>query len=239
MKVYRITVDTAARQNGHEFDFELELSGFSSASDLKGKTWVCAVECCDVIRYSEESPTFASGSLHPSALFLTCPALTQHNTWQSWNGTPSSTIYVLPGYVSTGFYGLNGDQPYVRKKATGAIVQGDRLNQAGSLRFQVLRDGDDDDSAVRPCLPVGPAVSGADFRLSMVFWQVSGLSPEQPLRPTYDYFKVYLPGAGRSSGTLADCHIPIRLTTGMIHALRRCHRRMAGRGGVLRTDLLR
>ena len=147
MKVYRITVDSAARQSGHEFDFEWDLSGFSSARDLKGKTWVAAVEWCDVLRYSEESPTFASNSLHPSALFLTSPALTQHNTWQSWNGTPSATICTLPGYVSTGFYGLSGDQPYVRKKAMGAIIQGDLLNRAGSLRFRVLRDGDDFESA--------------------------------------------------------------------------------------------
>ncbi len=113
MKVYRITVDSAALQSGHEFDFEWDLSGFSSARYLKGKTWVAAVEWCDVLRYSEESPTYAINSLHPSALFLACPGLTQHNTWHSLNGTPSSTICVLPEYVSTGFYGSSGDQPYV------------------------------------------------------------------------------------------------------------------------------
>ena len=90
----------------------------------------------------------------------------------------------------------------------------DRLNQAGSLKFRVLRDGDDDDSAVRPCLPVGPAVYGADFRFSLVFWQVSGLGPEQPISPTYDFFKAYLRSADRLSGTTTDCHIPIRLSTG-------------------------
>jgi hypothetical protein len=77
-----------------------------------------------------------------------------------------------------------------------AIIQGDHLNQADSLRFRVMRDGDDDDSAMRPCLPFGPAVYGADLRFCLVFWQVSGLSPEQPLSPTYDYFKVYLRSAG-------------------------------------------
>ncbi len=192
MKVYRITVDSAARQTGHEFDFEWDLSGVSSARDLKGKTWVAAVEWCDVMRYSEESPTYASNSLHPSALFLICPALTQHNTWQSWKGTPSDTICTLPGYVSPGFYGLSGDQPYVRKSAMGAIVQDDWLNQAGSLRFRVMRDGDDDEFAVRPCLPVGPAAYGADFMFSFMFWQVSHLGPEQPISPTYDFFKVYI-----------------------------------------------
>jgi hypothetical protein len=80
MKVYRIAVDTAERQSGHESDFEWDLSGFSSVRDLKGKTWVAAVEWCDVIRYSEESHAFASNNLPPSALFLACPTLTHHNT---------------------------------------------------------------------------------------------------------------------------------------------------------------
>ncbi len=84
MKVYRITVDSAVRKSEHKFDFEWDLSGlFRSALDMKCKTWVCAVEWCDVLRYPEESPTFASNNLHPSALFLTCPALTQHIIWQS------------------------------------------------------------------------------------------------------------------------------------------------------------
>ncbi len=91
MKVYRVLVYSAARQSEHEFDFEWNISGFNSARDLWGKTLVAAVEWCDVLRYSEESPTFASNSLHPSALFLSCPALTQHNTWLIWNGKSSAT----------------------------------------------------------------------------------------------------------------------------------------------------
>ena len=47
-----------------------------------------------------------------------------------------------------------------------------------------------------------------------MFWQVSGLSPEQPLSPTYDFFKLFLRSADRSSGTSADCLIPVRLSTG-------------------------
>jgi hypothetical protein len=43
MKVYRIPVDSAARQSGHEFDFQWNLSGFSSSRDMKGKTWIAAV----------------------------------------------------------------------------------------------------------------------------------------------------------------------------------------------------
>ncbi len=50
----------------------------------------------------------------------------------------------------------------------GCLVQGDRLNQAGSLRFRVLKD--DNDKAVRPCLPVGAEADGEDFSFSLVFW---------------------------------------------------------------------
>ena len=169
MKVYRIPVDSAGRQIGHQYDFVWDLSGFSSARDLKGKTWMAAVEWSDVIKYSEESPTFGTNSLHPFALFLTCLALTQHNAWESWSGTPSSTICVLPGYVGTGFYGISADEPHLRKKAMGCLVQGDRLNQAGSLCFGVMREGDDNDPYVRPCLPVGSGVSGEDLSFSLVF----------------------------------------------------------------------
>jgi hypothetical protein len=96
----------------------------------------------------------------------------------------------------------------------GAIIQGDLLNRAGSLRFRVLRDGDDFESAVRPCLPVGTGAYGADFSFSLVFWQVSGISPEQPISPTYDFFEAYLRSADRLSGTPAESCIPISLTTG-------------------------
>ena len=119
MKVYRIPVDSAARQSGHEFYFQWDLSGFSSARDMKGKTWMAAVEWCDVVQCSEESPIFASNALHPSALFLTCSVLMQHTTWESWSGTPSSTICVMSGYAGTEFYGISTDAPYLRKKTMG------------------------------------------------------------------------------------------------------------------------
>ena len=123
MKVYRIPVDSAARQSGHQYDSQWGLSGFTMARDLKGHTWIDDVEWSDPIKYSEESPTFATHVLRPPALYLTCPELTQHNTWESWSGRPSSTICVYLGCVGTGFYSLSADAPYCRKKAMGAIVQ--------------------------------------------------------------------------------------------------------------------
>ncbi len=79
----------------------------------------------------------------------------------------------------------------------GCLVQGDRLNQAGSLELRVMRDGDMTDPDVRPYLPVGPAVYGANFSFSLVFWQVSGLSPEKPLSPTYNFLQSIPPERGQ------------------------------------------
>jgi len=57
MKVYILLVDSAKRQpGGHEYDFEWDLSGLSTARDLKDHTWMATVEWTDPIRYSEMSP---------------------------------------------------------------------------------------------------------------------------------------------------------------------------------------
>ena len=94
---------------------------------------------------------------------------------------PSSTLNVLPGYVGTGFHGVSADVAHCHKKEMGCVVQGGRLNQAGSLEFLVMREGDTNDPDVRPCLPAGPTVYGSQFSFSLVFWQVSGLPPKKPL----------------------------------------------------------
>ena len=78
MKVYMILIDNAKRRaGGHEDDFELNISGLTTACDLKGHTWVTAVEWNDTVKYSEVDPIFGKNNpAHPAALFLTVPALT-------------------------------------------------------------------------------------------------------------------------------------------------------------------
>ena len=45
MKVYRLLIDSSKRQpGGHEYDFEWDVSGLSTARDLKGHMWMAAVE---------------------------------------------------------------------------------------------------------------------------------------------------------------------------------------------------
>jgi len=214
MKVYRLLIDSAARQSGHTFDFVFDISGVMTARDLKNHTWMCCVEWNDPVKYSEVSATFDKNALHPAALFLQCPTIMQHNAWDGWSGAASSTLCVLQGYAGLGVYGCSADAPYCRKKAIGCVLQGDRLNQNGSLRFRVMREGDTADRRVRPCLSVGGTVYGEDYSFSLVFWQISGLGPEKPLAPTYNAFKLFLRSADRLSGTVDNCQIPVRFTTG-------------------------
>ena len=77
-----------------------------------------------------------------------------------------------------------------------------------------MRDGDTNDPTAHPCFTVGPGAHGGDFSFSLVLWQVPRLSPEQLFSPTYSFFNLYLRSADRSSGTAANCLIPVRLSTG-------------------------
>ncbi len=49
MKVCRILVSIATRQSGHQYDFQCDLPGFTTARGLKGHTWMAAVEWSDPI----------------------------------------------------------------------------------------------------------------------------------------------------------------------------------------------
>jgi hypothetical protein len=72
---YRILVDSSKRQTGHSFDFAVDVSRVTTSTDFRSKSWMCAVEWCDIVRYSEESYDFTSSNTHPRCLLLTCPNL--------------------------------------------------------------------------------------------------------------------------------------------------------------------
>ncbi len=56
-KVYRLLVYISKRQpGGHEYNFECDISGLSTARDLKSHTLMATVERTNHIRYYEESP---------------------------------------------------------------------------------------------------------------------------------------------------------------------------------------
>jgi hypothetical protein len=67
-----------------------------------------------------------------------------------------------------------------------------------------MRDGDPTDPDIRPCLTIAGGADGGDCNFPLVFWQVSGFSLKKPLAPTYNFSKVFLRIADRSSRTPAD-----------------------------------
>ena len=213
MKVYRILVDSSQRTTGHAFDFTYDVSRITTSRDFIGKSWMAAVEWCDPVKYSEHTGVFAKHINHPSCLLLTCPTLQQHNTHESWTGNVSSTLAMLQSYVSYGYYGMSADAPYVGRKSLGCYIQGDRLNQAGTLQFRMMQGPSVNDASVRPCKePDGATVFGEHYSFSLVFWEIKTPKPEKPISPYYDFYKLYLNSSDRLSGTPADCTIPVHFS---------------------------
>ena len=211
MSTYRILVDSSQRLIGNTYDFQYDVSRVTTSRDMIGKTWMMGVEWCDPVKYSEYTPTFDKNESHPSCLLLTCTTFGQHNTYDSFTGNISSTLALCQSYCSQGVYGISADTPYLRTKHLGCILQGDRLNQAGTIRFSVKQF---DEGLVTPCQqPNGASIFGEEFSFSLVFWEVPAPKPEVPISPYYDFFKLYLSSADRSSGTVDDCLIPVGLST--------------------------
>ena len=103
--VYRILVDSSKRQTGHMFDFAVDVSRVSTSTDFRSKSWMCAVEWCDIVRYSEGlGSDYTAVDLHPRCLLLTCPSLRQNNTYKSWSACSGSTLCMLQSYMGYGIF---------------------------------------------------------------------------------------------------------------------------------------
>ena len=207
---YRILVRSSKRLSGHEYDFLYDASPVTTARDFVGTTWMCAVEWCDAVEYSEYESDFSRNEFHPSCLLLQCPTLLQANAWESWTAKSGTTLALLQSYASTGVYGITADLPYVRRDTLGVVVQGDLLNQLGHFHFVVQQGpGYDNGGVVSPCLEPTGLVFGGDFSFSLVFWRID-VSPERPMGD-YDVYKLWLCSSDRvAGGTPGDCIIPIR-----------------------------
>jgi hypothetical protein len=117
---YRILVDSSKRLSGHTFDFAVDVSRVTTSTEFRSKSWMCAVEWCDIARYSEGlGSDFTAVDTHPKCLLLTCPSLRQHNTYESWSANSSDTLAMLQSYMGHGIYNMSADQPYVSWKMLG------------------------------------------------------------------------------------------------------------------------
>ena len=212
--VYRVLVDSSKRLTGHIFDFSIDVSRITTSTDFRSKSWMCAVEWCDIVKYSEGLGfDYTAVDLHPRCLLLTCPSLRQNNTYESWSAGSGSTLCMLQSYMGYGIYNMSADQPYVSKKTLGCYIQGDRLNQSGVLEFEMLAEYGED--GVFPCLPPDSEdIFGLPYTFSLVFWEVKQPVPEKPISPYYDFYKLLLRSSDRmDGGTAADCVIPLSFST--------------------------
>ncbi len=143
--IYRVLVGSSKRQTDHMFDFAVDVSQVSTSTDFRSKSRMCAVEWCDIVRYSEGlGSDYTALDLHPRCMLLTCPSLRQNNTYEYWSACSGSTLCMLQSYTGFGIFGMSADQPYVSRKTLGCYIQGDRFNQSGTLEFEMLGDYGDE-----------------------------------------------------------------------------------------------
>ncbi len=70
----RILVDSSKRLSSHMFDFAVDVSRVTTSTDFRSKSWMCAVEWCDIVWYSEGlGADYKAVDLHPRGLLLTFP----------------------------------------------------------------------------------------------------------------------------------------------------------------------
>ena len=94
--VYRVLVDSSKRSTCHIFDFSVDVSRITISTDFRSKSWMCAVEWCDIVKYSEGLGfDYTVVEMHPRCLLLTCPSLRQTNTYESWSAGSGSTLCML------------------------------------------------------------------------------------------------------------------------------------------------
>ncbi len=115
-------------------DFGVDVRRITTSTEFRSKSWMCAVEWCDIVEYSEGlTSDITAVDLHATGLLLTCPSLRQHNTYESWSANTGSTLCMLQSYMRFGLYDVTADQPYVSQNTLGCYTQGGRLNHYGEL----------------------------------------------------------------------------------------------------------
>ena len=206
---HRIFVSTLGLPVSSRADFAWDISNYSTLKDFSGKTVHFALEWLTPIAASEINNDYAFDANHPWGLILELTNIPQFNTYTSWSRNTSSVLAVLPGYVGTGYYGVQQDTPYLQTTALGGLTRGDDLARKGELEFRLRSTGDLLDPAVRTFQPT----SIKDYSFSVVFWTVD---PERPLVP-YDHFHLWVSTADRRSGTPDDAIIPVDMTTFSMH----------------------
>eukprot|EP00873_Tetraselmis_striata_P022869 jgi/Tetstr1/443133/TSEL_031189.t1 len=207
MTVHRIFVSSEQRTSGHRGDFVVDTSKEFARFD--SRRVMCAVEFCDVVRYTSEGDGYVANPANSSGLLLEAPDLRAANSYESWSGNSSCALTLLQNYASAGVYGLAHDVPYVRRKHIGVEVDFDFVKRLGSMRFRLRRCasefGAGDDFSL---------VSESDdleaWAFQLVFWEPCKCLLMQPF--AYDFFRAWV-SSEQGRGSIVDCRIPVMLNT--------------------------
>lgn len=179
------------------------LNDFAEKAVNVGLEWITPVAASDT---SIEYGTYHFDNPLAAMLCLrNVRVLNQYTSWSSPN--VGSVLALLPAYAGTGYFGLSQDSPYLQSSALCLISHGDDLRAQNSLDFEIVFTGSAVDETFR-LSDLQPAFM-EDWAASVVFWTVE---PERPLVP-FDFFHIWLSTKDRSSGAVADCEIPLDLTT--------------------------
>lgn len=205
--VHRVFVSSEERTSGDRTDFAIDTSG--DFARFEGSRVMCAVEFCDVVRYSSEGGYGASGN-NPSGLLLECPDVRPSNSYESWSGNTSCALALLQGYATAGLYGVAHDLPYCRGSHMGLEVDRDHVKRLGGMRFRLRRLCDaDEEGDMRLAGEIAGAAIEA-FAFQLVFFEPPTGLVEQPA--SYDFYRVWLSSKDREAGgEWYDCRIPVLL----------------------------
>eukprot|EP00873_Tetraselmis_striata_P021396 jgi/Tetstr1/441660/TSEL_029885.t1 len=207
MTVHRIFVSSEQRTSGHRGDFVVDTSKEFARFD--SRRVMCAVEFCDVVRYTSEGDGYVANPANSSGLLLEAPDLRAANSYESWSGNSSCALTLLQNYATAGVYGLAHDVPYVRRKHIGVEVDFDFVKRLGSMRFRLRRCasefGAGDDFSL---------VSESDdleaWAFQLVFWEPCKCLLMGPF--AYDFFRAWV-SSEQGRGSIVDCRIPVMLNT--------------------------
>ena len=206
MAVHRIFVSSEDRIGGHRGDFLADTS--AEFARFEGRRVMCAVEFCDVVRYSQ-NPYYTKDDANASGLLLECPDMPYSNSYQTWDRGQSCVLALLQNYAQAGVYGLAHDLPHARRSAMGVEVDFDLVKRLGTMRFRLRRCCDPYD--IGDFDAAAPLHNLEAFAFQLVFWEPRNFLLSQP--SSYDFYRAWVSSKDRSSGTIVDCRIPVLLNT--------------------------
>jgi hypothetical protein len=203
-QVHRIYVSSEERISGHRGDFVIDTS--AEFARFEGRRVMCAVEWCDVVRYSSAAD-FSKNDENPSGLLLESPDIIASNSYETWSGNTSPILALLQNYGGAGVYGVAHDLPYCRKSHLGVLVDYDYIKRLGAMRFRLRRCHDEFSIGDLDLVSVIDNIEAFAFQL--VFWEPCACTMFSPF--SYDFYRCWVSSESAAGQQITDLRVPVQL----------------------------